>query len=123
MALVEAGGQHGAQGRATIPTFGCSWLSIPCGSIPRSRRRFLGSQIISTLSLGVTGNPGLSNALERKSKDWMKISRDFVQRGKNMTFRSAYEIEKMGRSTVDVKFIICFIGNTLSVTDLRLTRS
>ncbi|OTB07886.1 hypothetical protein M426DRAFT_230678 [Hypoxylon sp. CI-4A] len=81
-------------------TTGCLFLAVPFHGADAALWAKLGSQIVSTLSLGMAGNPGFPSALKRNSKDWMKISRDFVQRGKNMTFRSAYETEKMGRSRV-----------------------
>ncbi|KAI1658900.1 hypothetical protein F4813DRAFT_355079 [Daldinia decipiens] len=81
-------------------TAGCLFLAVPFHGADAASWAVLGSRIASALSLGMAGNSGIPSALERNSKDWMKISRDFVQRGKNMVFRSAYETEKMGRSVV-----------------------
>ncbi|KAI6086904.1 Alpha/Beta hydrolase protein [Hypoxylon rubiginosum] len=81
-------------------TTGCLFLAVPFHGADAASWAELASQIVSSLSLGMAGNPELPNALKRNSKKWTKISSDFVQRGKNMTFRSAYETEKMGRSTI-----------------------
>ncbi|KAI0159869.1 hypothetical protein GGR52DRAFT_165440 [Hypoxylon sp. FL1284] len=81
-------------------TTGCLFLAVPFHGADAASWAELGAQIMGGLSIGMAGNPAIPKALRRNSKDWMKISRDFVQRGKNMTFRSAYETEKMGRSTI-----------------------
>ncbi|KAI1411905.1 hypothetical protein F5Y13DRAFT_180512 [Hypoxylon sp. FL1857] len=81
-------------------TTGCLFLAVPFHGADAASWAQLGSQIVSALSLGMAGNPGLPSVLKRNSKDWMRISKDFVHRGKNMTFRSAYETEKMGRNTI-----------------------
>ncbi|OTA67171.1 hypothetical protein K449DRAFT_324678 [Hypoxylon sp. EC38] len=78
-------------------TAGCLFLGVPFHGSDAASWAQLGSQIVNALSLGIAGNSALPSALKKSSKDWMRISRDFVQRGKNMTFRSAYETEKMGR--------------------------
>ncbi|KAI1390713.1 uncharacterized protein F4822DRAFT_161955 [Hypoxylon trugodes] len=81
-------------------TCGCLFLAVPFHGSDAASWAQLGSQILNTLSLGMAGNSNLPKALKRNSRDWMKISRDFVQRGRNMTFRSAYETQKMGRSAI-----------------------
>ncbi|KAI2466720.1 hypothetical protein F4781DRAFT_404907 [Annulohypoxylon bovei var. microspora] len=81
-------------------TAGCLFLAVPFHGADVASWAQLGSKVVSVVSVGMTGNQGFTSALTKNSKDWMKISRDFVQRGRNMTFRSAYETEKMGGSRI-----------------------
>ncbi|RWA07971.1 hypothetical protein EKO27_g7132 [Xylaria grammica] len=62
----------------------------------------IGSQVLKALTVNTVGNSSYPTALKRNSKVWLRISRDFVQRGKNLTFRSFYETERIaGQIIVD----------------------
>ncbi|KAI0848566.1 hypothetical protein F5Y00DRAFT_270068 [Daldinia vernicosa] len=54
-------------------TAGCLFLAVPFHGADAASWAVLGSRIASALSLGMAGNPGIPGALERNSKDWMKI--------------------------------------------------
>lgn len=81
-------------------TAGCLFLAVPFHGADAASWAVLGSRIANALSLGMVGNSRIPRSLKRSSNDWMKISRDFVQRGRNMVFRSAYETERIGNSIV-----------------------
>ncbi|KAK4454854.1 hypothetical protein QBC34DRAFT_103225 [Podospora aff. communis PSN243] len=54
------------------------------------------TQFIKVASFGFSGNTNFLKALERSSPDWVRISRDFVERGRGLLIRSFYETERTG---------------------------
>jgi hypothetical protein len=52
--------------------------------------------VLKVLSAGMLGNSRHVKALRSNSPIWVKISTDFVERGKDLSFRSFYETEKIG---------------------------
>lgn len=83
-------------------TSGCIFLAVPFHEADAAFWAKKWSQIIKISTLGAFGNVQIPGALTRNSKQWKDISRGFVQRGKDMTFRSAYETDKMGMDLVKI---------------------
>lgn len=102
-------------------TSGCIFLAVPFHGADAAFWARKWSQIIKISTLGAFGNVQIPGALTRNSKQWKDISRDFVQRGKDMTFRSAYETDKMGMDLVKIyqfPFLIlpslrCYVTNMI----------
>ncbi|KAI0477594.1 P-loop containing nucleoside triphosphate hydrolase protein [Xylariaceae sp. FL0804] len=76
-------------------TKGCIFLAVPFRGADVAWWAQNVSLIARALSFGRAGNSSFTGALTRNSNQWMKISRDFVHRGKEMTFRSGYETERL----------------------------
>ncbi|SPO06684.1 uncharacterized protein DNG_09376 [Cephalotrichum gorgonifer] len=56
--------------------------------------------MLSLLSMGLAGNSNFLSSLERSSKDWHRISRDFVEPGEKLIIKSFYETLKTGNMIV-----------------------
>ena len=81
-------------------TKGCVFLAVPFHGADDAFWAEKFSRIIKFATMGIYGNLDISAVTKRNSKDWMNISRDFVQRGKDMVFWSAYETVKMSNHLV-----------------------
>ncbi|KAI1110624.1 hypothetical protein F5Y14DRAFT_428226 [Nemania sp. NC0429] len=81
-------------------TRGCVFLASPLHGSDAAAWADIGTRIVRAFTFGIVGNSAHPSALRRNSQVWLRISRDFVQRGKNLMFRSFYETEKMAGNII-----------------------
>jgi hypothetical protein len=65
-------------------------------------------QLLNRLSLRFSGNGNFVSVLKSSSKDWVKLSDDFVERAENLYFRSFFATVKYGNLIVSK-----FSGSTI----------
>jgi len=79
---------------------GCLFLGVPHHGAGIANWADHGLQILKAISVGFVGNNNNVRFLKTNSKGWVKISDQFVQRGKGLAFRSFYETQKTGNLIV-----------------------
>ena len=70
---------------------GCLFLGVPHRGADLAYWANFPARIIPYASFGFTGNPRFLESLKKNSKDWMRISNDFVPRGAQLHIRSFFE--------------------------------
>jgi len=75
---------------------GCIFMGVPHHGASIAKWAKHATQIVKTVSLGFSGNTNFLKTLEKSSPDWVRISRDFVERGRGLSIRSFYETERTG---------------------------
>ncbi|KAK3371022.1 Alpha/Beta hydrolase protein, partial [Lasiosphaeria ovina] len=79
---------------------GCVFMGVPHHGAGIARWAKHATQILRIASLGFAGNANFLVTLEPKSPEWLRISSDFVERGKDISFRTFYETERTGNILV-----------------------
>ncbi|KAK0638981.1 hypothetical protein B0T16DRAFT_462695 [Cercophora newfieldiana] len=75
-------------------TKGCIFMGVPHHGAGIAKWAKHATQLVKIASLGFSGNTNFLKALERSSPEWVRISRDFVERGRRLSIRTFYETER-----------------------------
>lgn len=94
MILAWANSHHYAEVLEKVK--GCLFLSVPHRGADLAYWADVSARIVAPLTLGFAGNRRLLKSLKKNSKDWMRISNDFVHQGARLHFRTFFETRKLG---------------------------
>lgn len=81
---------------------GCVFLGVPHRGADLADWAAFPARMIPYASIGGFGNPRLLESLKKNSKDWMRISNDFIPRAKSLEIRSFFETLKLGNVIVSL---------------------
>ena len=73
---------------------GCIFMGVPHHGAGIAKWAKHATQLVKIASLGFNGNTNFVKALERGSPEWVRISRDFVERGRQLSIGNFYETER-----------------------------
>ncbi len=79
---------------------GCLFLGVPHRGSSLANWATAPVQFLQRLSLGFSGSSNFVNILRSNSKDWVKLSDNFVERAGTLAIRSFFETEKYGNLMV-----------------------
>jgi hypothetical protein len=83
---------------------GCLFLGVPHSGSDLAYWAKFPARVIPYASFGFAGNPAFLRSLERNSKVWLDISRDFVHRSTQLMIRTFFETDRLGDVTVSSSF-------------------
>ena len=76
---------------------GCLFLGVPHRGADLAYWANLPAHIVPYVSLGFAGNPRFVDSLKKNSREWVRITNDFVPRSKQLQcIRSFFETDKLG---------------------------
>ncbi|KAH8881765.1 TPR-like protein [Thozetella sp. PMI_491] len=78
----------------------CLFLGVPHRGSGLADWATVPISFLKTLSMGFTGNSNFVGILKSSSKDWVRLSDNFVERAEKLYFRSFFETEKYGNLIV-----------------------
>ncbi|PWI64506.1 hypothetical protein PCL_09587 [Purpureocillium lilacinum] len=99
-ALVQAWNRSSDNQNILEKARACLFLGVPHRGSGLADWANVPAKLVKTLSVGFAGNSNFVSVLRSSSKDWVRLSDNFVERANNIYFRSFFETTKCGNLIV-----------------------